>query len=285
MQGGHFCAGSSVANLTALWAARDAKGIRKVVASESAHVSIVKAANILGLELEQIPVDTEQRLDPDALGDLDNACLVLTAGTTSTGSVDPLHLAGSAGWTHIDAAWAGPLRFSEKYAHLLDGIEEADSVAVSAHKWLFQPKESAIVLFRNMEVANAPISFGGGYLAKPNIGVQGSRGAAAIPLLATLMAWGREGVACRIEQTMSIAGEFATKLQENDDLIVWNKPETAINVFRPVSRTVDQFIHRVPDGMFSTCSIADTQWVRSVAANPMASIDLITEAVLEACRS
>ena len=67
-------------------------------------------------------------------------------------------------------------------------ITKADSVAVSAHKWLFQPKDSALIMFQNPELANSAISFGGGYLTSPNVGVQGSRGAVAIPLLATLIA-------------------------------------------------------------------------------------------------
>jgi len=96
-------------------------------------------------------------------------------------------------------AWrrAGPLRLSSEYAHLLDGIEKADSVAVSAHKWLFQPKESAIVFFKDVELAHAAISFGGSYLAKPNVGVQGSRGAAANPMANVNQIYGTIMEACR----------------------------------------------------------------------------------------
>lgn len=283
MQGGHFCAGSSIANLTALWAARDAKNITRVIASESAHVSIEKATKILGLRLEKVRVDDHQRLDPSALGNLDDACLVLTAGTTATGAIDPLRLAGRARWTHVDAAWAGPLRLSSKYASLLKNIELADSVAVSAHKWLFQPKDSAIVLFKNIELSNAAISFGGSYLANPNIGVQGSRGAAAIPLLATLLAWGRDGIESRIEHAMSIAEKFSAMLEKDNNMRLWAKPETAINVFRPANSSVECFMSRIPEGMFSTCVVDDKTWVRSVAANPMADIDQIYRAIIEAC--
>ena len=105
MSGGHMTPGSSLANLTALWAARDIAGVNRVVASSSAHISIAKSANILGLEFETRPVDTQDRLSVDVLGDLSNACLVLTAGTTGTGAIDPLHLTASPAWTHVDAAW------------------------------------------------------------------------------------------------------------------------------------------------------------------------------------
>ena len=58
--------------------------------------------------------------------------------------------ASDAAWIHVDAAWAGPLVLSEQHKGRLAGIERADSVAVSAHKWLFQPKEAGLVFFRQV---------------------------------------------------------------------------------------------------------------------------------------
>jgi L-2,4-diaminobutyrate decarboxylase len=221
MNGGHMCSGSTIANITALWAARDSKGVEKVIASKAAHISIEKAAKLLGLPYEQVATNTNGQIDPYQLGDISKACLVLTAGTTATGIIDPLELAGQAKWTHVDAAWAGPLRLSPTHAHLLDGIDKADSVAVSAHKWFFQPKDSAIIMFLEPETSNPAISFGGGYLAAPNVGVQGSRGAAAIPLLATLIAWGREGIVNRIDHTMLMASKLANELNREDNFSLW----------------------------------------------------------------
>ncbi|MEM7497615.1 MAG: pyridoxal-dependent decarboxylase [Pseudomonadota bacterium] len=138
MDGGHMLPGSTLANLTALWAARDLRGVRRVVASGSAHLSVAKAAHILGLEFEAVATDAADRLDVAAAGRLTDACLVLTAGTTSSGAIDPLGIAvrrrTHAAWVHVDAAWAGPLRLSRRHGAALDGIEDADSVAVSAHK-------------------------------------------------------------------------------------------------------------------------------------------------------
>jgi len=99
------------------------------------------------LPYEQIATRPDGRIDPDKTGDMSKACLVLTAGTTATGVIDPLEPAGRAKWTHVDAAWAGPLRLSLTHADLLDGINEADSVSVSAHKWFFQPKEDSFSLW------------------------------------------------------------------------------------------------------------------------------------------
>jgi glutamate/tyrosine decarboxylase-like PLP-dependent enzyme len=223
-------------------------------------------------------------LDREQLPNLNNACLVLTAGTTATGSIDPLDLVGAAKWTHVDAAWAGPLRLSPAHAGKLDGIVAADSVAVSAHKWLFQPKDSALVMFRDLEAANAAVSFGGGYLAKPNVGIQGSRSAAAIPLLATLLAWGREGLAQRLDHLMEVADSLADAVEASERLELWGRPQTAINVFRPVDRQTDAFVQAVSAGMLSKCVLDGETWARSVAANPSVDLDLVIESVLAASR-
>lgn len=284
MNGGHMCSGSTIANLTALWAARDAKGIEKIIASKAAHISVEKSAKILGLAYEQVATNSDGQIDQYRIGDISNVCLVLTAGTTATGVIDPLALAGQAKWTHVDAAWAGPLRLSPNHAHLLEGIDKADSIAVSSHKWLFQPKDSALIMFREPEQSNPAISFGGGYLAAPNIGVQGSRGAAAIPLLATLIAWGREGIANRIDHTMLMASKLANELNSEDNISLWAIPKTGVTIFRHNSLSTEEFYERLPKGMLSTCIIEDEKWLRSVAANPLADIELILSTIQKAIR-
>jgi L-2,4-diaminobutyrate decarboxylase len=284
MQGGHFCAGSTIANLTGIWAARDAAGVKTVVTSQAAHLSVEKACRLLRLELVKVAADRQGRLDCEQLPNLADACLVLTAGTTATGAVDPLDLVGAAKWTHVDAAWAGPLRLSRTHSGRLDGIEAADSVAVSAHKWLFQPKDSALVMFRNLDIANAAVSFDGGYLARPNVGVQGSRSAAAIPLLATLLAWGREGVARRLDHLMQMAESLADAIEKCDRLELWGRPQTAINVFRPVCSSTAALVQALPPGMLSTCVLDGQTWARSVAANPSVDMDLVVERILAASR-
>ena len=178
MNGGKVVPGCTLANLTALWAARECAGVEEVDFAETAHSSVAKAAHIFGLRARPLPCGPTGALMLDALpDDLSRAALVLTAGGTSTGAIDDLSLCGRAAWTHVDAAWAGPLRLSLTYAPLLANIEHADSVAISAHKWLFQPKGSALVLFRDTLRAHSAISFGGAYLITPSVGVLGSRGA------------------------------------------------------------------------------------------------------------
>ena len=280
MTGGHMTPGSSAANLTALWAARECAGVTEVVASDSAHLSIKKSAHILGLRFTMIPTNARGVLSVEALPkDMTRTALVLTSGTTSVGALDPLSLIGQAAWTHVDAAWGGPLRMT-CYADRLAGIERADSVAVSSHKWLFQPKESALVLFRDSLKATEAISFGGAYLTEPNVGLLGSHGATAIPLLAMLMSWGRAGVALRIERCMAMADQLAEYIGNEARLALFALPTTGIVVWRARSQPVfERLLKDLPVGMTSTVTIGQDKWLRNTAANPNADMSRMIETI------
>jgi L-2,4-diaminobutyrate decarboxylase len=280
MTGGHMTPGSSAANLTALWAARECAGVTEVVASDAAHLSIKKSAHILGLRFTMLPTDARGVLQVEALPkDMSRAALVLTSGTTSVGALDPLSMTGHAAWTHVDAAWGGPLRMT-CYADRLAGVERADSVAVSSHKWLFQPKESALIFFRASIKATEAISFGGAYLTEPNVGLLGSHGATAIPLLAMLMSWGREGVAQRIEHCMAMADQLAEYIGNEARLQLFALPTTGIVVWRARSQPVfERLLKGLPVGMTSTVTIGQDKWLRNTAANPNADMSLMIETI------
>ena len=277
MRVGHMCAGSTVANLAALWCARE-HGARHVVASRDAHISVPKAASILGMSYEAIPVDSRGRLNQQHASNLSGAALVLTAGTTGRGVIDELGWikearTQGAKWVHVDAAWAGPLCLT-RYAERLYGVEDADSVAVSAHKWLYQPKDSAIVMFSAPE-AQEKISFGGAYLAVPNVGVQGSRGAAGIALLGTLLAWGRSGLASRIEESIALSEALADRLEHDPRATISQRPETGVLNWRPTDNArTDQVIEQLADTA-SRNLINGKPWVRHVATNPHANLEVI----------
>ncbi len=130
-------------------------------------------------------------------------------------------------------------------------------------------------MFREPELSNSAISFGGGYLAAPNIGVQGSRGAAAIPLLATLISWGKKGFANRIDNAMLMASRLAEALDKEEKFSLWAMPKTGVTVFRPLTIDTEEFHRKLPEGMFSTCILDNEKWLRSVVANPLADIDKI----------
>ena len=232
------------------------------------------------MEFRVIATDKSQRLDADNLGDLSRAVLVLTAGTTSAGAIDLLGIGQSAAWTHVDAAWAGPLRLSRRHASLLNGIENADSVAVSAHKWLFQPKESALVFFARPEEANQALSFGASYLGTPNIGLLGSRGAAAVPLLATLLAWGRSGIEQRIDACMHAAEQLAGLVEKDKRFVLFQKPTTGIVLWRPHFGEIRN--HHARGSSASVTEVNGARWFRCVAANPNVEPERVFNAIASA---
>ena len=280
MRGGQMVPGSTLANITALWAAREVKGAKRVVASSQSHISIRKAAHLLGMEYVPVDSDAHHHIRGDILGDLEGSVLVLTAGTTSIGAIDHLKLRGNAAWVHVDAAWAGPLMLSEKHKNKLSGIENADSIAISAHKWLFQPKESALVLFKDWKSALPAISFGGAYLAVPNVGVLGSHGAAAVSLLATLLAWGRSGIEQRIDRCMQHAQSLTNHIKNDGRFTLYSEPESGVVVWRPENCKIEDKLELLT-GMVSTTKIDEQVWLRSVAANPNANVDKIFKRICE----
>lgn len=281
MGGGHMVPGSTVANLTALWAAREVAGVRRVVCSAANHLSVAKSAHLLGLELVEIPVNQASQLRLDLLpDDLRQSAVVLAAGTVATGAVDPL-TAIDAAWVHVDAAWAGPLRLSS-HASVLTGIEGADSVSVSAHKWLYQPKESALVLFADPDRAHRTMTFGGGYLAAPNVGLLGSHGvSAALALAATLLAWGRQGVRAHLDAAMALADDLATEV-ERAGLELWRWPVTGVVNWRVPGVDSNDLQRRLQGAWVSCTQIDGETWLRSVAANPNADAGTVVAAVLRA---
>jgi L-2,4-diaminobutyrate decarboxylase len=137
-----------------------------------------------------------------------------------------------------------------------------------------------MILFRDVAKANKAISFGGAYLAAPNIGVQGSHGAVATPLLATVLAWGREGLAERIENCMAFANRFAAFVQKQKQLRLYATPASGIVVWRPIDPEVfDAMMSRFPFGSVSITTISGERWFRNVAANPMTDVDLLIEGI------
>lgn len=169
--GGIFTSGGSMANLTAIVTARRIKcgdDFSKAVIylSDQAHSSNIKAIRILGFKKEQIriiPTDIEFKLSmnklrnaiaKDRLEGLQPFCMVATAGTTNTGTVDPLSELSKICkkekiWFHIDGAYGGAAILSKDGKKLLKGIEKADSLTVDPHKWFFQPYEMGCLLVRN----------------------------------------------------------------------------------------------------------------------------------------
>lgn len=153
-------------------------------------------------------------------------------------------------------------------------------MAVSAHKWFFQPKESALVLFRDAVRAHAAVSFGGAYLAVPNVGVLGSHGATAIPLFAMLMAWGRKGLVARIERCMGLAEEFASYISSDARLELLAATSSGVVVWRPArADRFEQVLLGLPPSTVSVTNLEGERWFRNVAANPNADVRKVIDAI------
>jgi glutamate/tyrosine decarboxylase-like PLP-dependent enzyme len=171
--GGIFTSGGSMANLTALVTARrqkcgDVFSKAIIYISDQTHSSNIKAIRTIGFRKDQvriIPTDLEYRISIHKLknviakdrleGNLP-FCIIATAGTTNTGTVDPLDEIARVCkkenlWFHIDAAYGGAaiLASNPDITSLLKGIQKADSLTVDPHKWFFQPYEMGCLLVRN----------------------------------------------------------------------------------------------------------------------------------------
>jgi len=169
--GGIFTSGGSMANLTALTTARRIKcgdDFSKAVIylSDQAHSSNIKAIRVLGFKKEQvkiIPTDSEfkfsinklkNEIARDTLEGKKPFCIIASAGTTNTGTVDPLDTLADICqkenlWFHIDGAYGGAAILSKKGSKALQGIERADSLTVDPHKWFFQPYEIGCLLVKD----------------------------------------------------------------------------------------------------------------------------------------
>ena len=255
--GGALTASATFANLTGLalathwWAERhgvDATssglaGLPRmpVVSGGYVHPSSRKALQMLGHGKDTVEVfvrDEIGRIDLAAvrrrLGELDGApaVLIATAGEPNAGDFDPLaDMAGLAeefgAWLHVDAAFGLFAALSPRTAHLTAGIERADSIAADAHKWLNVPYESGFALVREPARLGAAFGMpGAAYLPGPDdprggyglLGPESSRRARALPIWATLAAYGRTGYRALVERHCDLAAHLAAVVDAAPDL-------------------------------------------------------------------
>jgi len=247
--GGLFVSGGSMANLTALAAARRARlGNRSddavIYFSDQTHNSIEKALRVLGFAREQIrllPSDEDFRLPVESLrravaGDRADGknpfCVIANAGTTNTGAVDPLdQLADLCEreklWLHVDGAYGAAACLSERGRKLLAGIERADSLSLDPHKWLFQPFEIGCVLARDARLLKKTFHTMAGYLEDTkraeeeeinyyDYGVQLTRGFRALKLWLSIKTFGAAAFREAINRGFEMA-EFAEELLSQSD--------------------------------------------------------------------
>jgi glutamate/tyrosine decarboxylase-like PLP-dependent enzyme len=203
---GHLTSSGTIANLEALWVARELRPDAAILVGENAHYTHLRMCEVLGARAETLPQDARGRLDPDALERRLAAggagTVVATLGTTSLGALDPLHeiaplCARHGARLHVDAAYGG------FYALVPDGVDarpfaalsQADSIVVDPHKHGLQPYGCGCVLFADPAVGrlyahDSPYTyFTSRDLHLGEISLECSRaGASAAALWATLQA-------------------------------------------------------------------------------------------------
>ncbi len=265
--GGLLVSGGSAATVHALAAARhratggtvreagldQATAPLTVYASDQAHSAVAKAVELLGLgaaALRVLPADRDRRLPVYALAtalatDRERGArpmaVVASAGTVSTGAIDPLAAivdvcAAHGVWLHVDGAYGAPAVLDPRYAAELAPMAAADSLAVDAHKWLAVPYEAGAVLVRDEEGLRAAFSRVPAYLREDSepdgvswlpwfseYGTQQTRGFRALKVWAALAHHGRAGYAATIGRDLDLAERLAARVEAAPELTLTSR--------------------------------------------------------------
>lgn len=325
---GIMVSGGTLANITALWCARNSSlgprdgfaGIEKeglvaalrfygheksvIIGSRLMHYSFKKAADLLGIGVEsliEVPVDRDNRVDLAALRQAIKNCktrnqhittIVGVAGATDCGSIDSLlqmaEIAREAQvHFHVDAAWGGPLLFSEQHRHKLTGIELADSVTIDGHKQLYLPMGIGMLMLRNPLSARS-IEKHARYIIRPNSfdlgkrSIEGSRPNASLLYHAALNVIGRRGYEFLIDEGIRKARYMAAAIRALPEFDLLFEPEINIVNYRfvPVhlreraaldqlSESDDRLIDSVNKGLQKTQRQAGRSFVSRTTLNVM----------------
>ncbi len=243
--GGSFTSGGNEANFSALALALTHRfpnlveegllgiGAQPVFySSAESHHSLEKSLGLLGLgrkSLRRIPANFRAEIDLNALEtqiQADKAAgflplaVIGTAGTTSSGAIDPLPALADLCkrhklWFHVDAAYGGALVFSDKHRHLVAGLERADSITLDPHKWLAMPFAAGVVLTRHPALLESVFGIDTAYLPRSShnplpdyfrISAQWSRRMNSLKFWLTLRVHGRIAYEELIDNQLELAG-------------------------------------------------------------------------------
>ncbi|MFH0958635.1 MAG: aminotransferase class I/II-fold pyridoxal phosphate-dependent enzyme [Pseudomonadota bacterium] len=271
---GHLCGGGTMANLEALWISRRLRPGQKIVASQQAHYTHGRICEVLNIPFESVAVDTNARMDltslKKALDKGNTGTVVVTIGTTATGSLDPLpeilefqKLYGFR--IHADAAYGGYFKLADnldaRTREIYDVMCQVDSTVVDPHKHGLQPYGCGCVIFRDPSVGtfykhDSPYTyFSSSELHLGEISLECSRpGSSAVALWATQRllpmvrggAFAQDLADCRnaaleLFRRISSDSRFLTALRPELDIIVWTmKSESASES----SRLADEVFER-----------------------------------------
>ena len=261
--GGIFVSGGSVANMTALAVARhvklgDAFADGVAYFSDQTHSSVDRAFRILGFapgQLRRLPSDERFQLDPAAVSreiardrerGLRPFCIVANAGTTNTGTVDPMRelalLAREQGlWMHADGAFGAAAAISPRGRAALEGLELADSLSIDPHKWLFQTFECGCVLLRDGRQLKETYQIlpdylqdlrGMGEVNPCDYGIQLSRGFRALKVWLSVQVFGMAAFRAAVEHGFELAEYAQRRLESMPDWEIVSSAQMGTLAFR-----------------------------------------------------
>jgi glutamate/tyrosine decarboxylase-like PLP-dependent enzyme len=249
---GAFVTGATASNTVGLAVAREWLGERAGVLvardgvaalgpvdvlSGSAHSTVLKALSVLGIgrdRLRRVPLlpGNREAVDVDRLADALEALggrpaiVVANAGTVNTVDFDDLRAIAALKerydfWLHVDAAFGGFAALSPVYAHLVDGLDAADSVCVDLHKWLNVPYDAAVQFTRRQDLQVNVFHNASPYIGLPakdpdflHLTPESSRRLRALPAWFSLTAYGREGHREIVERTVALARRLGERIAE-----------------------------------------------------------------------
>jgi glutamate/tyrosine decarboxylase-like PLP-dependent enzyme len=260
---GILTSGGSAANMTALACAREriagAMSDELVVyVPDQTHASVARAARILGFRPHQVrvlPTDDRFRMRLDALaGAIDRderaglrpLVVCANAGSTSTGSIDPLAdlaaLCSDRGlWLHVDGAYGAFAMLTERGSELLAGIELADSVTLDPHKWLFQPFECGCLLVRDGSALREAFAIAPDYLQDTDgrrevnlydYGLQLSRAWRALKIWLSIRSFGLDAFRAAIDRGLDLARHAERRIESSPAFELLSPASLGVVCFR-----------------------------------------------------
>jgi len=277
---GSFVTGATISNLVSLAIARQWAGEQvgvdvsedgqsslsslKIV-SATIHSSAVKSAAVLGIgkksivridtlpdheaiDIEKLETYLQENLN-SAGNQLNPIILIANAGTVNTVDFDDLVAIGKLKakynfWLHVDAAFGGFAAVSRKFAHLMDGINFADSITIDAHKWLNVPYDAAMQFTRHKNLQLKVFQNSAAYLGDPDKSPdffhytpENSRRFRALPSWMTLMAYGKNGYEEIVERNCACAKQLGD----------WIKTSEKFKLLAPVRMNVVCFTLNIPE--------------------------------------
>jgi aromatic-L-amino-acid decarboxylase len=234
----------------------------RVYCSEHAHSSIEKGALALGFGIDGVVKIAGDDSFAMSVGALEEAiardraagyvpCAIsATVGTTSSAAIDPVKRIAEIArrenvWLHVDAAYAGPATICPEFRWLWEGVEEADSIVINPHKWLFTPIDCSVLYTRKPDVLRETFSLVPEYLkttdsAEVNFmdyGLQLGHRFRALKLWYLFEHYGIERIQKVIRQHVADAARLASELQKRDDVELIAPQSLSVVVFRKIVRS------------------------------------------------